>query len=172
MSIRRAEVGDAAAVAVVHVRSWQAAYRSLLPQDFLDGLDPGPRSAWWERVLGATRWPELGTFVVEEAGAVIGFAHVGPTRDADLDSVRVGEISAIYLLSEAWGQGFGRQLMTAALGTLGAAGFGEAALWVLDTNDRARSFYQAGGWSPDGAAQQNDLGGVTLSEVRYRRPLP
>jgi GNAT superfamily N-acetyltransferase len=160
------------AVAVVHVRSWQAAYRNLIPQDFLDGLDGGQRSAWWERVLGATRWPELGTFVAEEAGAVIGFAHVGPARDADLDPVRVGEISSIYLLSEAWGQGFGRQLMTAALGTLSAAGFGEAALWVLDTNDRARSFYQAGGWSADGAAQQDDLGGVTLSEVRYRHPLP
>ena len=37
--IRAARVEDAAQIAAVHVRSWQSAYRGLLPQAYLDGLD-------------------------------------------------------------------------------------------------------------------------------------
>jgi ribosomal protein S18 acetylase RimI-like enzyme len=106
----------------------------------------------------------------------VGFVHVSPARDDDLDPERTGAITAIYLISQAWGRGLGRQLMTGALAALSEADCCEAALWVLDTNERARSFYRAGGWRPDGTARQEELPGtgtgVTLSEVRYRRPLP
>jgi hypothetical protein len=36
MELRRAEPPDA--IAVAHVRSWQAAYRKLMPDDYLDQL--------------------------------------------------------------------------------------------------------------------------------------
>jgi hypothetical protein len=36
---------------------------------------------------------------------------------------------------------------------LAAAGCLEAALWVLDGNDRDRRFHAAAGWRPDGAMQ-------------------
>ena len=36
--IRPAKSDDALEVARVHVRSWQAAYRGLLPDDYLDDL--------------------------------------------------------------------------------------------------------------------------------------
>jgi hypothetical protein len=64
--------------------------------------------------------------------------------------------------------------MGAALDALGQAAYSEAALWVLDTNQRARRFYQAGGWRTDGAAKQEPWrdAGFTLSEVRYRHALP
>jgi hypothetical protein len=39
MELRGAEPTDAIAVARVHVRSWQAAYRKLMP-DYLDQLRP------------------------------------------------------------------------------------------------------------------------------------
>ncbi len=172
MSIRRAQVSDARAIATVHVRSWQAAYRGLLPQDYLDGLDPGPRSVRWERALAELDWPRRGVLVAEDAGQVVGFATLVPSRDQDLDPATVGEISAIYLRPAAWGQGHGRALMGAALDALGQAAYGDAALWVLDTNDRARRFYEAGGWRPDGAAKQEERPGFTLNEVRYRHALP
>jgi hypothetical protein len=38
MFLRRAEPADAMEVARVHVRSWQVAYRGLLPDAYLDGL--------------------------------------------------------------------------------------------------------------------------------------
>src|SRR3984885_11964090 len=44
MLLRPAEPEDAMAVARVHVRSWQAAYRALLPDDYLDQLRPEDRA--------------------------------------------------------------------------------------------------------------------------------
>jgi GNAT superfamily N-acetyltransferase len=174
VSIRRAQVSDALAIATVHVRSWQAAYRGLLPQDYLDGLDPAKRSAGAERILAELDWPRRGVLVAEDAGQVVGFAGLCPSRDADLDPRAVGEVTTIYVLPAAWGGGHGRALMGAVLDTLGQAAYGQAALWVLDTNQRARRFYEAGGWRTDGAAKQVPWAdaGFTISEVRYRRPLP
>jgi GNAT superfamily N-acetyltransferase len=171
MSTRLARASDARAIAEVHVRSWQAAYRDLLPQEFLDGLDPGQRRPGWDRTLSEADWPRRGVFVAEQAGELVGFASFCPARDEDLDPGCMGEVPAIYLVRAAWGQGHGRQLMTDALAAITAAGFREAVLWVLDTNERARSFYQAGGWCADGAVKQDRGAGFPLNEVRYRRPL-
>jgi len=44
MLLRPAEPEDAMAVARVHVRSWQAAYRTLLADDYLDQLRPEDRA--------------------------------------------------------------------------------------------------------------------------------
>jgi hypothetical protein len=44
MLLRPAEPADAMAVARVHVRSWQAAYSTLLPAEYLDQLRPEDRA--------------------------------------------------------------------------------------------------------------------------------
>lgn len=172
VSIRIAGVPDARAISVVHVRSWQAAYRGLIPQDYLDSLDLDQVSARRERSLAEQDWPRRGVLVAEQAGEIVGFSGTGPSRDDDLDPATVGEVNSIYLLPQAWGTGLGRELMSAARAGLRQAGFRDAALWVLDTNERARRFYAADGWRPDGAAKLDDnRPGLTLSEVRYRRSL-
>lgn len=76
------------------------------------------------------------------------------------------------MVAQAWGTGIGRRLMTAALTSLVEAGFTRATLWVLDTNERARRFYEAGSWRPDGGLKRDERRGVLLNEVRYGRPLP
>ena len=172
MNIRPARMQDVREIAVVHVRSWQAAYQGLLPQAYLDGLDPGQRIGQWERALSTANWSDGGTLVADAGGPLSGFVSYGPARDDDADSRRAGEIYAIYLMPAAWDQGIGRQLMTAALGRLGEAGFDQVTLWVLDTNTRARRFYEAGGWHADGAAKRDDSFGVPMTEVRYRTSVP
>ncbi len=172
MEIRPATAADAGRIAVVHVRSWQGAYRGLMPQEYLDGLDPAARAAGWERSLRELDWSRSGVLVAEEDGALAGFAGFGPARAEDEDPARVGEVRAIYLLPEAWGRGTGGRLMAAALARLTQAGYAEAILWVLGTNARARRFYEAGGWAADGGTLDDDSRGFRISEVRYRRPLP
>jgi GNAT superfamily N-acetyltransferase len=137
MDIRPAQLTDAVGIAEVHVRSWQDAYRGLLPQDYLDNLDVGRRREGWDRILATTGWPRTGAFVAEGSDGIIGFIHVGPSRDEDEPGV-VGEVTAIYVLARAWGSGTGRALMAAAVSSLSDAGFDQARLWVLDTNTRAR----------------------------------
>ncbi len=169
--VRPARAEDAGQIALVHVRSWQGAYRGLIPQAFLDGLDVAQRTRTWERALAETDNPRAGVLVADDGRNVVGFVGYFPSRDPDADPDLIGEIGAIYLLPGAWGGGIGKRLMEAALGRLAGAGFTQVTLWVLDSNDRARRFYEAGGWSADGAAKQDDSRGFPLSEVRYRRSL-
>lgn len=128
MDIRAARMEDVPQIAAVHVRSWQAAYRGLLPQAYLDGLDPGQRIGQWKRIVSAAEGSHGGTLVADAGGRLSGFVSYGPARDDDADSRQAGEIYAIYLVPAAWDEGIGRQLMAAALGHLGEAGFDQVIL--------------------------------------------
>jgi RimJ/RimL family protein N-acetyltransferase len=61
--------------------------------------------------------------------------------------------------------------MTAALGLPTELGYLQVTLWVLDGNARARRFYEAAGFHPDGAVEEDDRSGFALREVRYRKEL-
>lgn len=167
--IRAARVGDAAQIAVVHVRSWQGAYRGLLPQAYLDQLDPAERVGRWERSLAEADAGRTGVLVADAGGDLLGFASYSPSRDSGADPGRVGEIGAIYLLPSAWGKGIGKRLMKATLACLAKVGFVQVTLWVLDSNVRARRFYEAGGWSADGEQKLDESRGFPITQVRYRR---
>ena len=171
MHVRPATVDDAERLAEVHVLSWQVGYRGLLPQPLLDGLHPAQRVPRWTATLGQAAWPRRGTLVAENAGDVVGFADLRPTRDDDEDPVEVGEVTSFYVLPSVWGRGVGRQLMAGAVRTLGAGGFASATLWVLETNVRAIRFYADLGWAPDGAAKGDHWGGAAIRDLRYRREL-
>lgn len=57
VELRVATVEDANAVATVHVRSWQSAYRGLIPDAYLDALSVERRTAVWRRILTETLLP-------------------------------------------------------------------------------------------------------------------
>jgi hypothetical protein len=44
-------VVDAEAIGLVHVCSWQAAYRGKIPQDYLNRLDPAGHAKAWRQVM-------------------------------------------------------------------------------------------------------------------------
>ena len=183
--VRPATADDAGQLARVHVRSWQAAYQGLMPQEYLNGLDPADRVERWQNILAAVHEAQqsggplrgavvaiAGRAAADDAGETIcGFALFGPTRDEDEDARRTGEVSAIYLMPDNWSTGLGRLLMAEAVRQLSGA-YEQATLWVLDSNDRARRFYTRNGWAEDGAVKVDDTWGFPCSEVRYRRALP
>ncbi len=53
LSLRPATLDDAALIASIHSTSWQATYRGLLPDAFLDGEVTRERAAYWEARLSA-----------------------------------------------------------------------------------------------------------------------
>ncbi|WP_156759003.1 hypothetical protein [Microbacterium karelineae] len=57
---------DAATIADVHVRTWRHAYRGLMPQEFLDGIDVAARAERWERILAGEEVGGRGAVVLEE----------------------------------------------------------------------------------------------------------
>ncbi|MEU7292600.1 GNAT family N-acetyltransferase [Streptomyces exfoliatus] len=170
MSIREALPEDAAAVAAVHVLSWRAAYRDLLPARYLAALDVAERTAVWRARLTA---PDRPTVLVAtgSGGEVRAFSCFRAWQGEDLDPRTTGELAALYALPEAWGTGVGRALLSASTERLAAAGFRMAALWVLAGNARGRRFYEAAGWRPDGEVVREETGGRVLDELRYRRDL-
>ena len=102
---------------------------------------------------------------------MVGFVTFGPSEDEPADP-EVGQVYAIYVDSGYWDRGYGRDLFAAAVRGLTAADFGAATLWVLESNARARRFYESAGWAADGATKTERRGDVELREIRYRsRPL-
>jgi GNAT superfamily N-acetyltransferase len=168
VAIRPADLQDVEAITLVHVESWRAAYRGLLPQHLLDGLSVPRRADGWREILRSGEGHTL-VAVESETGRVGGFLNVGSSRDEDA-GLSVGELRALYLLQEWWNAGTGGQLHEAGLGLLQRE-FAEATLWVLDGNERARAFYARRGWRDDGTSKTDDRGDVVLTEVRYRRRL-
>jgi GNAT superfamily N-acetyltransferase len=167
MLLRPAEPEDAIAVARVHVRSWQAAYRTLLPDDYLDQLRPEDRAQKYDFASLDPLKPQ--TIVAAEAGLIHGFATTAPSREPDLTDH--GELCALYVDPEQWGRGIGIALVSAARARLFGLGFRNAVLWVLAGNVRAERFYQIDRWVPDGLNRTDSVWGVTVDEVRYRRGL-
>ena len=166
--IRRATTADAAAIAGLHVAAWRWAYRGLLPDEYLDGMAASiPRRAarWRERLSHPD--PEERTWLVEREGGLAGFAGTGPARDGDADPGSA-ELYAIYLAEPEAGRGLGRELLAHALDDLRRRGYAAATLWVLAGNARARRFYEAFGWRPDGATKTEEGPGLVLEEIRYR----
>jgi GNAT superfamily N-acetyltransferase len=163
MEVRAATEADADAIERVRVRGWRVAYRHVFPAADLDAMTiDGTR--WRDRLAGPLDgWTIL---VAARDGEVVGFTALGPSRDGE----RVGELYAIYVDPDAWSTGAGRALILRSEEALGKD-FAEATLWVLEDNPRARRFYEAFGWAPDGGRQLFQRFGVRAPEVRYRKRL-
>jgi len=167
--IREGQAKDVPAIAEIHVRSWQAAYRGQLTDEYLDRLNVQDRL---ELHLRALEQPpaEYRMWVAEDGGRVVAFAVTGRSEDADADD-RTGELYAIYLEPERVGTGLGRALFEHAVGDLRDRGFGVATLWVLETNEQARRFYEVAGWAPDGTTTSERVDCEMRPTVRYRTEL-
>jgi GNAT superfamily N-acetyltransferase len=167
IQIRTAVPNDALAVARVHVRSWQAAYRGLLPGDYLDGLRPEDRAARYDFTHRDPAKPY--TRIAVDGEAIVGFATTMPTSDPSLPGY--GELCALYVDPDRWGSGLGAALMVDARNRMAGQGFRHALLWLLKGNDRADRFYRRDGWSPDGKHKRELMWGIEVEDLRYQRPL-
>jgi GNAT superfamily N-acetyltransferase len=168
--IRLAVVEDAAAIGRLHVRAWKAAYRGLMPDGYLDALQPDSREAMWRKHLSAA---PLGhrvlVSVALEEGEVLGFAALGP--ESNRAEAERGELYALYVEPARWVSGIGRQLLAESVERLRGLGYAEAVLWVATGNTRARRFYEGQGWAADGTARQEKVLGAEVDAVRYARRL-
>ncbi|HZB87689.1 MAG TPA: GNAT family N-acetyltransferase [Terracidiphilus sp.] len=167
MLLRAAEPDDALDVARVHVRSWQAGYRGLLPDEYLGQLRPEDRAPHYDFATDDPAKPH--TIVAVEDSRICGFATTMPARDTYL--VSFGELVALYVDPNDWGCGIGVALVAAARAKMIAGGFEHAVVWVLAGNVRAMRFYERDAWTCDGTEKSEEMWGISLQSVRYRRSL-
>jgi GNAT superfamily N-acetyltransferase len=137
LEIRPATFDDLQDIAAIHVKVWQQAYIGQVPQAYLDGLDVKARRQKWEDLFSGQAAEDRNLYLALQGGKSVGFISFGRSRD----DPKQGEIYAIYVLQEAWGDGAGYALFKAAIQDLQKDGYQVAHLWVLETNKRAIQSY-------------------------------
>lgn len=125
--------------AYVHWKSWQEAYSGIVEQKYLD-----ERTV--ERCEETARQAKENTIIAKDGDRVVGFVMYGACRDEDLENT--GEVTALYVLADYYGQGIGYRLLSEALDRL--RDYPRIALWVFQKNERAIAFYKRQGFRFDG----------------------
>ena len=168
-SVRPATARDAKAIAQIHVTTWQAAYKDLMPEDYLSQMTLEKRHAYWSEAIEYSE-PQL--LVATEGDNIVGFVGYDRSRDAKTRST-VGEIWAIYVLPSHWGNGVGLALWDGARDGLKEEGCTQVTLWVLLANERALRFYEhAAGFKRElPSLKTTAFGTVRLEEIRLKRAL-
>jgi GNAT superfamily N-acetyltransferase len=167
--VRDATPGDGAAMGAVQIAAWRAAYAGVMSDAYLAGLDPETFGAHWRESAGEDRGRARSLLVGELEGRVVAIAATGEFRARASDDEPTGELWMLNTHPDAFGTGVSGAVHAEALRRLGVAGHHEAVLWVVRENPRARRFYEREGWAADGQDAIADLGGVDVTELRYRR---
>jgi GNAT superfamily N-acetyltransferase len=170
---RWATVTDARAIAAVHIASWHAAYRGLMPDEVLDGLTLDGRERDWLGWL-AEGGDREHTLVAERDGGIEAFCTLELPSSEAAEPDDVAGIPALYAHPDAFGGGSGPALMDAAIKAIRERGYREAILWMLEGNRRAEAFYERRGWTPDGGRRPAEYPGMDFGaerpfEIRLRR---
>jgi GNAT superfamily N-acetyltransferase len=144
-------------IGALHHRSRAAAYAHFLPPEALNFGSADALGEWWSERWKWEREDHRMT-VAMDGDRLVGFSYLGPDEEPGAML-----LSAIHVDPEYVGSGVGKRLMLDALEHLGD----RALLWVLDGNDRARRFYERGGWVFDGTVRDEKMSGVVTHQLRY-----
>jgi ribosomal protein S18 acetylase RimI-like enzyme len=168
--IRKAELSDAEALALVHETTWRETYVGLLSEHMLDALTADARAAAWRRILKGKPGHLSTTYVAEHGGRFVAFASCGEQRDQEFaESGFAGEFTAVYVLKSDQRRGLGTRLMKTMMADLVQRRLTGFTLWVPRENIPARSLYeQLGGKLMGQRVVQHGEG--TLAEVAYGWP--
>ena len=131
---------------LVHWQTWREAYDDLLPAEFQETITLERCRLFSQKYLE-------NTLIAMDGVKVVGFISYGNFRD---ETIQAGEIFALYVLKDYYGQGIAQKLVRAALTALDH--FFEIFLWVLKDNKRAIAFYQKMGFTFDGQEKMLELG--------------
>ena len=135
---------SASLIAQLQLDSTRAAYGRIFasaPPPVFDAV-----LAEWRGRLGGVPATGQAVLVAVDGDRIVGVVVAGrdpmrPERGPD---------ARFDVAPDRWEQGIGRRLYRAALAGSHGATLGEATLWVLERNDRARAWYERLGWRMTG----------------------
>jgi GntR family transcriptional regulator len=160
LSLRVARTPDDRAMAQTFIAAWDAAYRGIVEDAIIDGLDEDEITKWMNQLLEANT---AQTIVAEMNGSVVGFARFG----TDPDNPDNGHLHALYVRPDTSGKGIGRSLLERVLLTLDPLSTRTVTLWVFEANARAQRLYASLGFVPDGETRVEDE--WRANEIHMRR---
>ncbi|WP_293760458.1 GNAT family N-acetyltransferase [uncultured Aquitalea sp.] len=136
LQLREATFDDANLIAQLHTRSWQVAYRDILPAHYLNNVAPVERETLWKRRFHYDNhlWVTLALWEGEPVGFVCVLPDGEPERGILLDN--------LHVMQGQQGRGIGKRLLLAAAAYVHQHFPGKAMhLWVYEDNHEARRFY-------------------------------
>ena len=174
LRVRPATSEDVEAIAALHVAGYESTYRGMVPDAVIDSRPIELRRRVWGERLAAPGQREF-VLVAELEGEIAGFSSGRvATAEEGGDGERIGCWENLYLRPDVVGSAnslkVGFALHQATLDGLAACGFDEAVNFVIEGNDRARRFFEAVGWKPDGAQRVTE--GVVHHRHRRLVPVP
>lgn len=141
-TIRPADIADAHGITHVRIHAWQAAYRGILRDEFLDSLSiPEASVALKHRLEEETAGirPPNCRLVADSSGEVIGFCVCGRKPEPPHE----GEwfLYALYVHPNRQGRGVGKSLVEAAKAQGRVAGAARMVFGVFTANEASKRFY-------------------------------
>lgn len=134
--VRSAEAEDASALTALHVRITREAYVGLFPDDKEPPKAEGVRRDW----EGTLTEEGIDVLVAIRGGEILGSGLLRPLSEES------GELKRIHVDPDHWREGIGRLLVDHLVKQASKRGFRELKVSVIDRNDRARRFFERGGW--------------------------
>ena len=160
MIVRAADLRDRDAIVALHIESWRASYRGLLPDDFLDGPVEPERVEHWQNFLTSTDADRI-TLIAISDDVLAGFVSVARSDSGDFDAY----IEHLHVRPGLKGQGIGRRLLGEAARRLVDKGYRSAYLLVFDGNADAIGFYERLGGETRSFGME-ERGGKTIPRSR------
>jgi GNAT superfamily N-acetyltransferase len=164
-AVRVAKVSDAKRIALIHVDAWQITYRGEVLDDGLDAPSVERREVFWRQRLMQGN----GSVFIIESDDTVGFCDLIPSRDKDANPKVVGEIAALYVVSDHWRMGAGKALCYHVLARARKQGYQALTLWIVASKGNAMGFYESLGFARDGAVKiETTSDGSNQHVIRYR----
>ena len=158
MNVRRAEPTDVDAIVDVHLRSSRAAYANL-PASVVSVSADARRIRWAEALVEQ----DSRVWVAEIAAQIVGFCHLR-IFPAGTPNAGSAEITSLYVDPARWHEGIGRALVDRARDTAAGQGCVRLFLKVYADNARARTAYEAMGFTAAPGTIVHERTGLLLKE--------
>jgi GNAT superfamily N-acetyltransferase len=165
ITIRLAVPEDALDMAEIGMRSWEVAYKDIIPADFIREKN-ATRLEQYKRIITDEN---ANHYVIQKHGKTVGIMWIAPSPDDDMGN-DCYDVHAVYLHPDYFRQGIGKQAMDFAFDKARSLGKTIITVWVLEENIDAIRFYEKCGFKPDGKSKPREYG-KTLTLIRMRRDL-
>ena len=163
--IRLARPSDARNMAEVGMRSWEVAYKGIMPEEYIREKNATRPAQFAQNITDENTY----AYVAQYNGKTVGIMRIAPPVDDDVCE-NTYEIHYIYLHPDYFRMGIGTEMMEFAYDI--ARGLGKAIMvvWVLAENVDSIRFYEKCGFVADGKSQMTERGRM-LEQIRMRKCL-
>lgn len=165
--VRYANKEDADTIALIYSKSFQQAFKGIIPDDFLNGkfsFENLRKQLAKELDEGTTS-----NCIILKDDIPVGMLTFMKDSYKERDESEI-DLGRIYLLPEYWGKNVAIEFINWLSKELKSKGYSKVALWVVEENLRARKFYEKVGFAHDGEIRIINPG-REIKEYRYTKQL-